>query len=199
MTNQCSTCIFGQTVPTDSQLPPGSLSCNRNAPDATTASAPLFYPWPIVQADFWCGQGVSLTGVSFAPAINAVGVYQSWTPTIGSSTGTITTSTLISARYAQLGSGPGSFINFNMFFTITTNGSGAGAVTINLPTIPAHPMIFLGEASVTGGVVPIMALTQNSGNVPYTATLLIGKSSDDSYPATDNSSFWLEGTYESQS
>jgi hypothetical protein len=63
MVAQCSNCFFGRIVPADGSIDapvaPGSLCCQRYAPQAllhtVTTSARSLWLWPVVLDDYWCG------------------------------------------------------------------------------------------------------------------------------------------------
>lgn len=75
MTNSCASCFYSFTAPTDADPPSspsrvGKLFCNRNAPSAQSNN-PNTWLWPLVQDDFWCGEGADdQTGLSFAAPVN---------------------------------------------------------------------------------------------------------------------------------
>lgn len=110
--------------------------------------------------------------------------WRAFTPTITSSSGTITTVSGVSAKYRR----QGHTIDFNVTFTITTNGTGAGAVQVN--GMPA--------AGASVGVVGIGQAGINTcrGNIQSgTARLDISKY-DGTYPGADATTFRISGSYE---
>lgn len=86
MANQCSTCFFSFIAPASadsrvapsgaaSQIPParfaGKRFCAHDAPFANNTN-PDAWLWPLVQDDWWCGEGASIVdGSSFAGFVNA--------------------------------------------------------------------------------------------------------------------------------
>ena len=70
-----------------------------------------------------------------ASTLNRIGAaWETWTPTMGASAGTITSGTLIRARYAQIQK----IVFARLEYSITTAGTAAGAaLTFTLPILPA--------------------------------------------------------------
>jgi hypothetical protein len=80
-TPQCSNCLFSFVAPASANAvsnPPnravaGALYCNRQAPAPPNALNPSGWLWPLVAADWWCGEGADLiTGLSYASIVNGV-------------------------------------------------------------------------------------------------------------------------------
>lgn len=74
----CANCFFGFIAPTDADPPgtqplrAGKLYCNRNAP-AANATNPNVWLWPLVQDDFWCGNGAdAATGTGYASTVSGI-------------------------------------------------------------------------------------------------------------------------------
>lgn len=75
-------------------------------------------------------------GQAWTAAIaNQIGAaWETWTPTMGATAGTITSGTLIRARYAQIQK----IVFARLEYSITTAGTAAGAaLTFTLPILPA--------------------------------------------------------------
>lgn len=109
--------------------------------------------------------------------------WTSWTPTISSSSGTITTKSA-TGYYKKIGK----IVNFYLTVTITTNGTGAGSVIFTLP-INAIRTGWIGvgrENAVTGHMLQV------TGGVDSCAILKY----ENSYPGLDGASLLVSGTYE---
>lgn len=55
--DSCGTCFFANVIPANAGSIAGQLSCCFNAPRLSPSG--WLYRWPIVQSDFWCGEGVN--------------------------------------------------------------------------------------------------------------------------------------------
>lgn len=103
------------------------------------------------------------------------------TPTVTSSTGTLTTvsATLNYTSY-------GDRVAFDALITLTTNGTGGGYLILPLPVTPA--------ASQAGsGRIPTLALTLDVGiNVNGTALIRLY---DGTYPGADGRTYQISGVY----
>ena len=83
-----------------------------------------------------------------------------WTPTVSSETGTLTSSTINTAKYTRVGN----VVTVNLDITITNAGTGAAGLVITLPIAPANRVSLAGrEDALTGAGLSISALT--SGNL----------------------------------
>lgn len=133
MVAQCSTCFFGRIVPTDGStetpIAPGSLCCQRYAPQAQpiqTGARPLWL-WPVVLPDYWCGDY----------AATDPNVYQSpsewldYTPAVVAGSGTIDTISALTGSYMLIGT----TCFFVIFLDITTNGTAADYLYFSLPLV----------------------------------------------------------------
>lgn len=137
---------------------------------------------------------VNITGSSVATvfnnsAQNAVSVVsptitlsrnetQTYTPTVTSGSGTITTASG-SLTYQQVGK----FIYCDLSVTITTNGTGAGYINVTLPFTPVSGNLAGRENALTGVCVT---------GTPSGANILIRKY-DNSYPGATGATFTLSG------
>lgn len=101
-------------------------------------------------------------GVLTAATLNSIGAaWETWTPTVSAASGTITSSTIQSARYARINK----IVTGQITFTITNVGTGTGSPIFTLPITAA--------ATVTGVVIGSYretALTGFSGIVLVVAT-----------------------------
>jgi hypothetical protein len=118
---------------------------------------------------------------------NNSATWSTWTPTIAASSGTITTSSTNWARYYQIGK----IVFFNVSVTITTNGTGSGALRISTPvtssgTAVRQPVIGRNTSSGVG----LIGIAQNSIGAFSVQTMAAG------YPVTDGQSVEVSGTYE---
>lgn len=113
------------------------------------------------------------------------GAWSSYTPTVGSATGSITTKSA-TGYYIQIGK----LVFFQMEITITTNGTGATAVTATLPTNANHKFVFAGRENATSGKMM-------QGNVSAGSSTVNIFDYANAYPAVDGSVIWMSGSYES--
>lgn len=115
--------------------------------------------------------------------------FTTWSPTIGSTVGTITTSSVSEARYIQIGK----LVYYELRIVITTNGTGAGAVTFSLPVTSNGDTgnIGTGFNPVTGASV-----VARVGAVDSTHASILRY--DGSYPAGDGSVLLVNGMMEAQ-
>jgi hypothetical protein len=104
---------------------------------------------------------------------------ESFTPTVTAQSGSITTASG-SIVYQRIGR----FINFYVSVSITTNGTGAGAVILSLPFTVAGGVLNGRENSLTGAQV---------NGIPSGSTIQIRKY-DNSYPGGSGASMTLSGT-----
>jgi hypothetical protein len=119
-----------------------------------------------------------------ATRIDGSAQWQTWTPTITASTGSITAYTVNSARYLQRGKE----VQVRLDATITTNGTGTSALLSTLPvSAVTNGGVLAGrEDVVTGNMLQGLA----SG-----ATLTI-LTSTNTYPGADSARIVLSGVYE---
>lgn len=101
-----------------------------------------------------------------------------WSPTITSSSGTITTVTVARAVYVKVGTTVNCWLNF----TVTTNGTGAGLIRITTPFTMANTFDVYGAFNL--GV----SNTLNGISAVNTSTVAMQKY-DGTYPATSGSQF----------
>lgn len=107
-----------------------------------------------------------------------------WTPTITAFSGTITTVTTTRAVLNLVGQ----FHFLYLDFTITTNGTGAGAINVTLPVTPTKThQIFGRETALTGLVVV--------GRIAGVAELRIFDYLG-AYPGASGRRFFLNGFFE---
>lgn len=112
--------------------------------------------------------------------------YQSWTPTVTATAGTITTVGATTCRYYEIER----MVFFSIRVTITTNGTGATALSVTLPyTNGTVTAVCNGRESQTSGV----ALT---GTIAASATAVIIRTYANAYPATDGSVIEVSGFFQ---
>jgi len=110
--------------------------------------------------------------------------YTSWTPTVTSSIGTITTLGAISGRYTRVGS----TITFHVNIQITTNGTGGGTVNFTLPTSCASLSIGNGrEDAITGNQIHAVIKVGTSASISRY---------DNAYPGGNGHLLRVSGSYE---
>lgn len=90
------------------------------------------------------------------------GAWTTWTPTVTSESGTITTVTTNAAKYVQLGK----VIHASFDITVTTKGTASGALIVSLPVNTASPALCaLGvyrERANTGSVGSVFQLSAST-------------------------------------
>jgi len=117
----------------------------------------------------------------------SLGPWSTWSPTISSATGTITTVGTVVARYAQAGKN----VYFSLSATITTNGTGGGSVNVTLPLTAKADSVFSGREDAVSG-------KQLQGRVGAGASTLSIFNYDNSYPGSNGAKILLGGVYEAQ-
>lgn len=141
-------------------------------------------------------QGTAAKGVNFTANTPAAGMtsqllnwYEegTWTPTIGATSGTITTSGSTNCRYTRIGR----TVTLTGNISITTNGTGAGGITISgLPFAAA-------SASAGGGIAregSVDGKTSSITQIGSTTTFVMYRY-DNTYPGSDGASFNFQITY----
>lgn len=114
--------------------------------------------------------------------------WDSFTPTITATSGTITTVTSPIGSYRKIGKK----VEFKVQFTITTNGTGTGAVRITLPVASAGAVgqcVVGKERAVTGK--SLVGFLDGGG-----ATTCDVQYYDGVYPGTDGGAYAVSGSYE---
>ena len=115
----------------------------------------------------------------------ALGPWSTWSPTVTSQTGTITTVGTVVARYIQAGKN----VYFSLAVTITTNGTGATSVNASLPVTTKASNVFAGRETAVGG----KTLT---GTVAAGSTTMQILNYDNTYPGSNGCQLVLAGVYE---
>lgn len=111
--------------------------------------------------------------------------WRDFTPTITSTSGTITTLGTVTGRFKR----HNNTLDFEVDLAITTNGTGSGAVRATLPdTITTQAHVAVGRETLAGG-------KQLSGTLfPATAQCDL-RNFDNSYPGSDGSRLVVSGSY----
>lgn len=122
-------------------------------------------------------------------SILAAGLSQTnntWTPTVASGTGTLT-SAAGTGRYTLIGD---DLVFFNLDVTITTNGTGATSISATMPfaALTGHTYLFVGREDATAGFILQGKLAGAS------STMSIFKQ-DNSYPGGTGNILRLSGWY----
>lgn len=107
-----------------------------------------------------------------------------WTPTITAGSGTITTAAASATAY-QL---HGRVCTWRATITITTNGTGAGAVKMTLPMTAALANVGVGRETVNTGA--LLSVTGSAGS----ATVDISKY-DNTYPGANGAVLEVGGQF----
>jgi hypothetical protein len=129
MPDSCATCFFygpntSATYPSD---------CRFTKPDVNPSG--INPQWPPVASTDWCAE--------FSLVAKAQNPWTSYTPQIASSVGAITTLGAVSCFYLIFQR----ICLVEFKFTITTNGTGAGLITLTMPIVaPATPTSAAGSA-----------------------------------------------------
>ncbi|QLB63474.1 glycosyl hydrolase family 28-related protein [Paraburkholderia caribensis] len=113
---------------------------------------------------------------------------QSWSPTIGSTSGSITSAAVAAAVYYETEKR----VDFFLSVTIVTNGSGAGAVTFT----PPFTLCSLAGTNVVGGSGIENAVT-NKGLAlkALNSTTVAVTFADGTYPGADGRNLTISGTF----
>jgi len=109
-----------------------------------------------------------------------------WTPTITSGTGTLTTVTLSTANYQTCGK----TVNFQLLFTITTNGTGATDIRVTLPLAVFSSGVACGRSSLTGSMLQGQIIASGLNQVRLF-------NYNNTYPGADGAQLIVSGTYQS--
>lgn len=130
----------------------------------------------------------SYTTTSFAAGgglyVDTKSQWQSWTPTISSTGGAVTSVTGVSCKFTRRGK----IVEVHGQFTVTTNGSASGALQITPPVLAATRggMILAREVAIGGFV--------SAGQIDGSQMTLVRY--DNTYPAASGAVFVFSGTYE---
>lgn len=209
MSDDCSTCFFSFVAPASAGPFEGKRCCNRAAPVATNNANFLRLPnpgtipnpwiWPVVEDDFWCGEGAqaldqAAPGKSFASAVNQLptpqayssAAWNSFTSTLGAGSGSLA-SAFGEFQYSILGK----LIAFSFTIDITTNGSAAGYLTATLP-VAAVGQVSSANGMGYDGVSAYFGLISEIQD-----SLLTIRKYDGSYPGGDIHVLEIAGTYQS--
>jgi hypothetical protein len=116
-----------------------------------------------------------------------IGAWTSYTPTVSTATGSITSQTLNQAKYVVIGK----LVSLFFDLTITTNGTGGGKLSFTLPAAAqAKNAFYIGsgrENAVSGNMLQVVLETTSSASV-FTYNNL--------YPGVNNARILASITYE---
>jgi hypothetical protein len=144
--------------------------------------------WCAVQSYLTVAGNADLTAGN-AYTVNSINVaddaaWTTYTPTIASGTGSITTLGAVTARYKR----QGKRVHVRLSISITTNGTGATSITATLPLSPAYSFTGSGhEETAYGG------LMQVRGAAGGGLTIL---KADNTYPGANGALIIIGATYE---
>jgi hypothetical protein len=160
-------------------MQPSSLSCTVECGNDAATGVALF--------DFGTNNWMTSSGDQVSQIGSYLaGVWTAYTPTVGSGTGTITTSSA-TGRYKKIGK----TVFVEMEIVITANGTGASFVTATLPSgLPCKASTFFGGKATTVSGKLLGASVAATGS-----TLAIGNY-DNSYPAANGEHLVISGVYE---
>jgi hypothetical protein len=117
----------------------------------------------------------------------SLGPWSTWSPTVSSQVGTITTLGTIVARYATAGKN----VYFSLTIPITTNGTGANWINATLPLTAKAHTIFAGREGPISGKSCVGDVATGSATPSITFY-------DGSYPGSNGAVITISGTYEAQ-
>lgn len=142
--------------------------CNNNLTNNTTA-----------------GMVFSATGLNNVVSGNLGYVdWITYTPTITSTSGTITTLGTVVAKYQKVNK----TVTISLDIPITTNGTGAGIINVSSPFQAASAAAFAGrEVNTTGAAL--------SANIAATSSTILVSSYTGAYPAADGYRLIVSGTF----
>ena len=113
--------------------------------------------------------------------------WTSWTPTITSTGGTITTVGAVTGFYIQIGK----IVFFRANAAITTNGTGSGKVRFTLPSAPGNVTNF----TVASGSDIGLSGKMLQGNITNGQQYVDVANYDGTYPAADGCNLFINGFY----
>lgn len=125
------------------------------------------------------------TSSSAAPTDLSIGAWSSFTPTVTSSTGTITTVGTVTGRFLQIGK----LVFYSVSAQITTNGTGGGAVKITVPVAENTTVNNAGVGNETS-VSAKMVYTFLTGGFFFCSFY------DGTYPGANAAVIRISGVYE---
>lgn len=117
-----------------------------------------------------------------------IGPWVAYTPAVIPTTGAITTYTA-SGRYKKIGK----TVFFRLYITVTTNGTGAGALQCTLPAASGNLDPNLGQVAI--GINSTSLVSLFGFNPINTASLNIRKY-DGTYPVVSGDTVCVSGAYE---
>jgi len=171
--------------------PATASTINNMSIGATTAATGRFTSVTATTGNFvigTSGQGVDFSATPGTGTSELLADYEegTWTPSVTSSSGSLTTVGAVSGSYTKVGRVVHAFFDIN----ITTNGTGSGSIlAANIPFAPSAANTSMGvfrEQSVNGKM--------GSVNLPNTTQFQL-QFYDNSYPGSDGCRFVGQITY----
>ena len=151
----------------------------RSSAIATPTEGMLATRTDLDQIDYYNGSA----WVSALP----LSAWTTYTPTVSSTTGSITSYVVNRARYAILGK----TVHLNASVTITNNGTGGGVVSVTLPSIAnSFTVEYVGSGRNTSTGAFLSVFGQAAGNL-YISTVT------NTYPVATGQAIYFSVTYES--
>ena len=165
----------------------GVYTAAGGATNAATGQVIQSAVWNSVHTDFQTA--LTTLGTLVLPA-NSGAVWTSYTPSIVSQGGTITTVGTLIGRFYQLGKA----VFLEALASITTNGSGSLAVVMVLPTaakgtIGSGVALFGREDGVTGSIIMANQASVGTGSIAITT-------GSNAYPGQNGAVIRIGGIYE---
>ncbi len=131
--------------------------------------------------------GMSYAATGFNSVVSGNLNYSGWityTPTVASSVGTITTLGTVVAKYQKVNK----TVTISLDIPITTNGTGAGVISVTIPFTAASAAAFAGrEDAVTGAAL--------SASIPAGSATIQITTYTGAYPAADGYRLTVAGTF----
>lgn len=116
-----------------------------------------------------------------------IGTWTTYTPTVASTSGTLTTKSATGAYIQQ-----GKTVTFEINATITTNGTGSGAINLGLPS-----GITAATASIFSGRGAAVSSKMLQGIVSANGSIITVFNYDGTYPASSGENLIISGTFQS--
>jgi len=124
------------------------------------------------------------TGPHYSGDIVYVDEWQSYTPAVSSSGGTITTLGTVTGRFKWVGTS----VHWKADITITTNGTGSGFILVGLPNTVITASAGSGYIAASGAILSVIMATAGT-------SAIVGKH-DGTYPGADGAHLVVGGVFE---
>lgn len=127
--------------------------------------------WPVPTSTDYVKDGAtaieSLGDAIDASVGNGLLAWTNWTPTITAQSGSLTSTTITTARYVQLGK----IVVIQFYFTITNGGTGGGSIFFTLPSGKTAKNNFQcgagRELNATGKMIQIFLDSTTNGRIAF--------------------------------